>query len=63
MTSLNPRWLSIELASVDIAVSNWPTDLRKSFEASASGFHKAVSSEKEGSEQPPLAPSESEVPR
>jgi hypothetical protein len=38
MEPLNPRWLSIEMARAEAAVGNWPTDLKKSFEAVAFAF-------------------------
>jgi hypothetical protein len=33
MGSLNPRWLSIELESIDATVENWSAAVRTSYEA------------------------------
>ncbi len=45
MTTLNPRWLSIEMADADATVNKWPVDLKKSFEAAAQNFRRGVESE------------------
>jgi hypothetical protein len=52
MSSLNPRWLSIEMAFADAAVNNWPEELKKSFEAASTTFHRATDKE-EARKAPP----------
>jgi hypothetical protein len=51
MATLNPRWLSIEMADADAAINSWPTDLRKSYEAAAENFHRGVAAQSLNSEE------------
>ena len=40
METLNPKWLSIELQSIDDEISKWSVDIRTSFELVSNDFFR-----------------------
>lgn len=43
METLNPKWLSVELQSIDDEISKWSVDIRTSFELVSNDFFREKS--------------------